>query len=88
MLISSNADVWRQYVRHDFVRQLGEGTLSRERFLHFIKYVIAPTILVTLSRGSLFQAGLSLPQILREGKWVQPRSLSSSHATSNNIHNS
>ncbi|KAH8980791.1 hypothetical protein EDB92DRAFT_260788 [Lactarius akahatsu] len=36
-LIRSNADVWKQYVRHDFVRQLGEGTLSRERFLHFIK---------------------------------------------------
>ncbi|KAH8995894.1 hypothetical protein EDB86DRAFT_2921246 [Lactarius hatsudake] len=30
-LIRSNADVWKQYVRHDF------GTLSRERFLHFIK---------------------------------------------------
>ncbi|KAH9056784.1 Ribokinase-like protein [Lactarius vividus] len=36
-LIRSNADVWKQYVRHDFVRQLGEGTLERERFLHFIK---------------------------------------------------
>lgn len=36
-LIRSNADVWKQYVRHDFVRQLGEGTLSRERFLHFLK---------------------------------------------------
>jgi len=36
-LICSNAEVWKQYVRHDFVRQLGEGTLSRERFIHFIK---------------------------------------------------
>ena len=36
-LIRSNADIWKQYVRHDFVRQLGEGTLERERFLHFIK---------------------------------------------------
>ncbi|KAI0255236.1 Phosphomethylpyrimidine kinase-domain-containing protein [Lactifluus subvellereus] len=37
MLIRSNAEVWKQYVQHDFVRQLGQGTLSRERFIHFIK---------------------------------------------------
>ncbi|KAI0062018.1 hypothetical protein BV25DRAFT_1804558 [Artomyces pyxidatus] len=37
MLIQTNADVWKQYVQHDFVRQLGQGTLSRESFVHFIK---------------------------------------------------
>jgi hydroxymethylpyrimidine/phosphomethylpyrimidine kinase len=37
MLIRSNADVWKQYVQHDFVQQLGQGTLSRERFIHFLK---------------------------------------------------
>ncbi|KAL5490671.1 THI20 [Sanghuangporus weigelae] len=36
-LIRSNADVWKQYVEHPFVRQLGEGTLPRESFLHFVK---------------------------------------------------
>ncbi|KAI0261730.1 Phosphomethylpyrimidine kinase-domain-containing protein [Gloeopeniophorella convolvens] len=36
LLIRSNADVWRQYVQHDFVQQLGRGTLARERFVHFI----------------------------------------------------
>jgi hydroxymethylpyrimidine/phosphomethylpyrimidine kinase / thiaminase len=39
MLIRSNADIWKQYVEHDFVRQLGQGTLSRDRFVHFIKCV-------------------------------------------------
>ena len=65
-LIGSNADVWKQYVRHDFVRQLGEGTLERERFLHFIKYV---AVLNRPPSGDpltlLFKAGLSLPQVLR-----------------------
>ena len=37
MLIRSNVDVWEEYVRHDFVEQLGRGTLSRESFIHFLK---------------------------------------------------
>ncbi|KAI9453741.1 hypothetical protein F5148DRAFT_458710 [Russula earlei] len=37
MLICSNAGLWKQYVEHDFIKQLGKGTLSRERFIHFIK---------------------------------------------------
>ncbi|KAH9972904.1 Ribokinase-like protein [Russula compacta] len=36
-LILANAGEWKQYVQHDFVKQLGQGTLSRERFIHFIK---------------------------------------------------
>ncbi|OCB91092.1 hypothetical protein A7U60_g1657 [Sanghuangporus baumii] len=36
-LIRSNADVWKHYVEHPFVRQLGEGTLRRESFVHFVK---------------------------------------------------
>lgn len=29
--------VWKRYVQHDFVIQLGKGTLDRSSFLHFIK---------------------------------------------------
>ncbi|KAI5118316.1 hypothetical protein M0805_006600 [Coniferiporia weirii] len=36
-LIRSNASVWKQYVEHPFVKQLGAGTLRRECFLHFVK---------------------------------------------------
>jgi len=36
-LIQSNAAVWNEYVEHPFVKQLGEGTLRRESFIHFIK---------------------------------------------------
>lgn len=38
-LIKSNMAVWRQYVQHTFVKQLGAGTLPKENFLHFVKYV-------------------------------------------------
>ncbi|THH13095.1 hypothetical protein EW146_g7093 [Bondarzewia mesenterica] len=37
LLIEANASVWKQYVEHDFVKQLGRGTLPKECFLHFIK---------------------------------------------------
>ncbi|ETW85143.1 hypothetical protein HETIRDRAFT_470181 [Heterobasidion irregulare TC 32-1] len=37
MLIETNASVWKQYVEHDFVKQLGSGTLPKECFVHFIK---------------------------------------------------
>ena len=46
MLIRSNAGVWEQYIQHDFVKQLGQGTLSRERFIHFLK--CATTVLLSL----------------------------------------
>jgi len=29
--------MWKQYVEHDFVKQLGSGELRREAFIHFIK---------------------------------------------------
>jgi hypothetical protein len=32
-------NVWKQYVEHDFFKQLGKGTLSRESFIHFLKCV-------------------------------------------------
>lgn len=44
--------VWKQYVQHDFVKQLGQGTLSRERFIHFLKCattVIVPAGLLLLT---------------------------------------
>ncbi|KAJ3556463.1 hypothetical protein NM688_g2012 [Phlebia brevispora] len=37
LLIQSTAGLWKQYVEHEFVKQLGKGTLPRECFLHFIK---------------------------------------------------
>ncbi|OCH86195.1 hypothetical protein OBBRIDRAFT_821168 [Obba rivulosa] len=36
-LIFHTNDLWKAYVEHDFVKQLGSGTLARESFLHFIK---------------------------------------------------
>jgi hypothetical protein len=49
-LIRSNVGVWKQYVQHDFVRQLGQGTLSRERFIHFLKCAT----IVTVPAGLLY----------------------------------
>ncbi|KAF4614645.1 hypothetical protein D9613_003401 [Agrocybe pediades] len=37
LLIQSASETWRQYVEHDFVKQLGRGTLDRANFIHFIK---------------------------------------------------
>ncbi|KAI0344983.1 hypothetical protein BDW22DRAFT_1390253 [Trametopsis cervina] len=37
MLIRSTAQLWADYVQHDFVTQLAKGTLPKECFLHFIK---------------------------------------------------
>ncbi|KIJ63358.1 hypothetical protein HYDPIDRAFT_113346 [Hydnomerulius pinastri MD-312] len=36
-LIQGTSRVWKEYVQHDFVVQLGKGTLERSSFLHFIK---------------------------------------------------
>lgn len=36
--IQSTSDLWKSYVQHDFVVQLGKGTLDRSNFIHFIKY--------------------------------------------------
>ncbi|KAF9453737.1 thiamine biosynthesis protein [Macrolepiota fuliginosa MF-IS2] len=35
-LINSTAPTWKAYVEHDFVKQLGKGSLPRSAFLHFI----------------------------------------------------
>ncbi|KAF7353841.1 hypothetical protein MVEN_01069700 [Mycena venus] len=37
LLINSSAGIWKEYVEHKFVQRLGEGTLARESFIHFIK---------------------------------------------------
>ncbi|CDO71907.1 hypothetical protein BN946_scf184940.g54 [Trametes cinnabarina] len=37
ILIQSAAQTWKEYVQHDFVKQLAQGTLPKECFLHFIK---------------------------------------------------
>ena len=31
------SEEWRQYIEHDFVRQLGQGTLPKECFQHYLK---------------------------------------------------
>ncbi|KAF8129249.1 Phosphomethylpyrimidine kinase-domain-containing protein [Boletus edulis] len=36
--IQSTVDLWKSYVQHDFVVQLGKGTLDRASFIHFIKH--------------------------------------------------
>ncbi|KAF8162743.1 thiamine biosynthesis protein [Crassisporium funariophilum] len=37
MLIQSTSQIWKEYVEHDFVRELGKGTLNRASFMHFIQ---------------------------------------------------
>lgn len=38
-LIQGNAKEWKEYVEHDFVKLLGQGTLPQGAFVHFIKSV-------------------------------------------------
>lgn len=38
-LILSTASVWKEYVEHTFVKELGKGLLDERFFVHFIKYV-------------------------------------------------
>ncbi|KAH9914528.1 Phosphomethylpyrimidine kinase-domain-containing protein [Epithele typhae] len=37
ILIRSANSTWKEYVEHEFVKQLARGTLKKECFLHFIK---------------------------------------------------
>lgn len=37
MLIQSTAELWKEYVEHDFVKRLGRGVLEIEAFSHFIR---------------------------------------------------
>ncbi len=37
ILIQSSKQTWKEYVEHEFVKQLAQGTLPKECFLHFIK---------------------------------------------------
>lgn len=36
-LIQKTNQTWKDYVEHEFVKKLGEGSLDREPFIHFIK---------------------------------------------------
>jgi thiaminase len=38
-LIESTSALWRQYVEHKFVKDLGRGILDKSHFVHFIKCV-------------------------------------------------
>jgi len=46
MLIEGTASIWKEYVEHEFVVQLGRGTLAQPRFIHFIKWVLRSVITV------------------------------------------
>lgn len=48
LLIQGTAGIWKEYVEHQFVKQLAQGTLPRECFIHFIKSVSLHTITVVL----------------------------------------
>ncbi|KAG7453087.1 uncharacterized protein BT62DRAFT_880196 [Guyanagaster necrorhizus] len=37
LLIQENPGIWKDYVEHDFVKQLAQGILARESFVHFVK---------------------------------------------------
>ncbi|PPQ65826.1 hypothetical protein CVT24_012053 [Panaeolus cyanescens] len=37
MLIARTSQIWKQYVEHEFVKQLGKGVLNRTNFIYFIK---------------------------------------------------
>jgi hydroxymethylpyrimidine/phosphomethylpyrimidine kinase len=37
LLIHGSAAIWKEYVEHEFVQRLGEGTLPKTFFIHFIK---------------------------------------------------
>ncbi|KAH8114197.1 Ribokinase-like protein [Phellopilus nigrolimitatus] len=76
LLIRSNAPVWKAYVEHQFVRQLGAGTLPRANFLHFIKqdyqylryYARAYGLLVAKARrfADVARAAETIQNVLRE----------------------
>ncbi|KAF8589696.1 hypothetical protein K439DRAFT_1332026 [Ramaria rubella] len=36
-MIHGSYDTWQKYVKHPFVTSLGEGTLQKDNFIHFIK---------------------------------------------------
>src|ERR1700761_153513 len=40
LLINRSAATWKEYVAHEFVRRLGQGTLAPASFVHFIKCVL------------------------------------------------
>ncbi|KAM5542813.1 hypothetical protein V8D89_003774 [Ganoderma adspersum] len=76
ILIRSSKQTWKEYVEHDFVKQLGRGTLPKECFLHFIKqdylylkyYARAYGLLVAKSStyGSIQSATQTIINIINE----------------------
>ena len=65
ILIQSSKETWKAYVEHDFVKQLAKGTLPRECFLHFVKYVCFVLLIHINAHVQGLQAGLPVPQVLR-----------------------
>jgi hypothetical protein len=43
-MISATAGIWHEYVEHEFVRELGKGTLDERCFKHFIMCALPPPI--------------------------------------------
>ncbi|KAL7282905.1 hypothetical protein ACG7TL_002321 [Trametes sanguinea] len=76
ILIQSAAKTWKEYVEHDFVKQLAQGTLPRECFMHFIKqdylylkyYARAYGLLVAKSStyGSIESATQTIVNVINE----------------------
>ncbi|KAI1791572.1 Phosphomethylpyrimidine kinase-domain-containing protein [Ganoderma leucocontextum] len=76
ILIQSSKQTWKEYVEHDFVKQLARGTLPKECFLHFIKqdylylkyYARAYGLLVAKSStyGSIQSATQTIINIINE----------------------
>ncbi|KIP07501.1 hypothetical protein PHLGIDRAFT_511930 [Phlebiopsis gigantea 11061_1 CR5-6] len=63
LLIQSTASIWKQYVEHDFVKQLARGTLPRECFIHFIKQDYLYLRYYARAYGLLAAKSATFPQI-------------------------
>ncbi|KAK0227892.1 hypothetical protein IW262DRAFT_1292812 [Armillaria fumosa] len=73
LLIQENLVIWKNYVEHDFVKQLAQGVLPRESFVHFVKYIVSLAFMSNLyvhpidiknTRAANFRIGrINLPAI-------------------------
>jgi hypothetical protein len=70
-LINSCAGLWRQYVEHPFVTQIFAGTLPKENFVHYLKYVSEPRLISDCMHANYHQARLHLSASLCACTWVR-----------------
>ncbi|TFK25995.1 thiamine biosynthesis protein [Coprinopsis marcescibilis] len=62
-LIEQTKSHWKEYVQHDFVKQLGQGTLAKEKFVHFIVQDYHYLKYYTRSYGLLVAKSSTFPAI-------------------------